>query len=452
MKKLLIGLAVLSLSLTTTIAYGAEGNDEYTVLLLHNNGLDGSQTFLDDSWVGNHIITPYGDVQIDTAQYKFGGASGLFDGDGDYLRIPDSNDWYFGSGDFTIDFWVMVNDNTISAPFLSQFFESGNRFYFIWDKDYGFAFGWQDNNITRAWYHNRIGGLPGWTPDNNTWHHIALVRDGGDIYFFADGVSQTVVEGVAISEDTIFGDIPSKLDTGRDWPLFYFNGWIDELRISKGIARWTSDFTPPTNEYGVSTEPPEADAGQDIVACVGDIITLDGSDSYDPDGVIESYTWRSLSDYNQTGICSEPICQVMVRGYSEELIELTVIDNYSTAATDTMIIFNCRMQNEYAPVLARIHNKQVRVGEILEFQVEATDPDGPTLHFSAENLPEGVTFDEDTQIFTWAPEEHQIGAHRGIKFIVSDGMFSDYETITIRVKKPRNNPPRIPEEVFSLPR
>jgi len=56
-----------------------------------------------------HTVTAYGNAQIDTAQSKFGGASGLFDGAGDYLSTPDSEDWNFGSGDFTIDFWVRFN-------------------------------------------------------------------------------------------------------------------------------------------------------------------------------------------------------------------------------------------------------------------------------------------------------------------------------------------------------
>jgi hypothetical protein len=56
-----------------------------------------------------HAVTAYGSAQITTGQSKFGGASGLFHGSGDYLSTTDSDDWTFGSGDFTIDFWVRFN-------------------------------------------------------------------------------------------------------------------------------------------------------------------------------------------------------------------------------------------------------------------------------------------------------------------------------------------------------
>ena len=55
------------------------------------------------------IVTANGNARITTGQSEFGGASGLFDGSGDYLSTPDSADWYFGTGDFTIDFWVRFN-------------------------------------------------------------------------------------------------------------------------------------------------------------------------------------------------------------------------------------------------------------------------------------------------------------------------------------------------------
>lgn len=79
--------------------------DTYTKLLLHCDGTDGSTTFSDNGVTG-HTVTANGNAQIDTAQSKFGNASGLFDGTGDYLTIPDHADWNFGTGNFTIDAWI----------------------------------------------------------------------------------------------------------------------------------------------------------------------------------------------------------------------------------------------------------------------------------------------------------------------------------------------------------
>jgi len=77
--------------------------DSYTKLLLHFDGPDGS-TVMQDSSGTNKVISAHGNAHIDASQHKFGSSSVYFDGDGDFLSIPDNDDWNFGSGDFTIDF------------------------------------------------------------------------------------------------------------------------------------------------------------------------------------------------------------------------------------------------------------------------------------------------------------------------------------------------------------
>src|SRR3989338_1134677 len=85
----------------------SETHDSYTKLVLHSNGTDGSTRFTDSAT--NKTTTAYGNAQIDTAQSKFCGASGLFDGTGDYLTLADSDDWSFGTGNWTIDCWSRFN-------------------------------------------------------------------------------------------------------------------------------------------------------------------------------------------------------------------------------------------------------------------------------------------------------------------------------------------------------
>ena len=84
-------------------------------------------------------MTAVNQAQIDTAQSKFGGASGLFDGTGDYLSSADSADWAFGSGDFTIDFWLRFATVTAQAAFLSQMDAGGDdrSFQFNYNSDGG---------------------------------------------------------------------------------------------------------------------------------------------------------------------------------------------------------------------------------------------------------------------------------------------------------------------------
>ena len=89
-----------------------------------------------------------------------------------------------------------------------------------------------------------------WLPVINTWYHLALVRNLSNLSFFVNGALQNTE---AISTDIIFNSSvdfyigENVIDRG-----YYFNGWMDELRISKGIARWLGSFTPPTKEYGTS--------------------------------------------------------------------------------------------------------------------------------------------------------------------------------------------------------
>jgi len=93
------------------------------------------------------------------------------------------------------------------------------------------------------------------------------------------------------------------------------------------------------------------------------------------------------------------------------------------------------------PVLEQIGDKAVNESELLEFTINATDPDGDTLTYSASNLPDGATFNPDTRTFSWTPSFEQSGTYHDVHFEVSDGELTDYEDITIVV----NNMNRAPE-------
>src|SRR3989338_6322305 len=98
-------------SATGKTVTNAEAHDSYTKLMLHMEGADAGTTFTDTETTPK-AVTANGNAQIDTAQSKFGGASGLFDGAGDYLTIPSSSAFDFGTGNFTIDFWVRLASNS----------------------------------------------------------------------------------------------------------------------------------------------------------------------------------------------------------------------------------------------------------------------------------------------------------------------------------------------------
>ena len=86
-----------------------------------------------------------------------------------------------------------------------------------------------------------------------------------------------------------------------------------------------------------------------------------------------------------------------------------------------------------APVLNPIGNKTVDEGDLLQFTLSASDPDGDALAYSATNLPEAASFDPSTRTFTWTPDYNQAGIYHNVHFQVSDGSLTDSKDITITV-------------------
>lgn len=225
------------------------GIDGYTKLMLHCNGTDASTTFTDSSSSG-HTMTANGDAQIDTAQSVFGGASGLFDGN-DYVSASDSDDFYFGTDDFTIDFRVRWNGTPGETGFIGQSNGGGSQ------PKWGFYWNVSGLSATNKLYFldqngsNSVTATTTWLPSADTWYHVAIVRNGNNWYFFVDGTQI----GTTVSNSHTVQQVSSELRVGSDGEDYkYLTGWLDEVRISKGIARWTSNFTPPTEAYSGALE------------------------------------------------------------------------------------------------------------------------------------------------------------------------------------------------------
>ena len=218
----------------------AGGLDSYTKLLLHCDGADASTTFTDSATA--KAVTAEGNAQIDTTQKVFGTASGLFDGTGDYLTVPDHADWDFGSGDFTIDFrarWASLPGNNTAMSMFGRYLSPANRMY-------GYAY-----NSSGTYQLALVVGdvlievVKNTSLSTNTWYHIALVRNGSNFLWFQDGVQ---VGTTSVDADAI-PDFDTTFDIGKSVAHPLHNGWIDEFRVSKGIARWTANFTPPVSAY-----------------------------------------------------------------------------------------------------------------------------------------------------------------------------------------------------------
>ena len=217
------------------------GIDSYTKLLLHCDGVDGSQTFTDSAT--GKTITAVGNAQIDTAQKKFGTGSALFDGTGDYLTTPDHADFNVGSGAFTFDWWIRFNSVAETQFIFDQKTGGVDRWYLMWYQP--------TTSLNLQVYASaaRVINLDAtWLPSVNTWYHVVLVRTGNTFKAFVDGsqIGDDVSDTSAIPNMAEVFYIAVKNDGTKA-----INGWIDEFRFSKGIARWTANFTPPLHSYGL---------------------------------------------------------------------------------------------------------------------------------------------------------------------------------------------------------
>ena len=115
-------------------------------------------------------------------------------------------------------------------------------------------FRWLSSNILQFTFDvggvNNVNMQRTWSPSANTWYHIALDRNGSNWYMFIDGVQLAA----AYSASNTFNNATGQLNVGAGYSPVgdFLNGWLDEFRISKGIARWTANFTPPTVAYGTT--------------------------------------------------------------------------------------------------------------------------------------------------------------------------------------------------------
>jgi hypothetical protein len=237
------------------------GNDSYTVSLLHMNGSNGSTTFTDNAAGGSHIWTAYGNAQISTAGPEFGTGAGSFVVTGDYIKTPYSSDFDFGTGDFTWDFWFkftslpsewwadllgLSDDNGINWMKFQVAYVSLGVYevdFFVYDLTLG------DPGNPLIYY-----ALPSWSPSINNWYHIAIVRSGTSLLLFIDGVSQSWSGDPTVGSKSLTetNHLPFYMGSAASFDGT-FNGQLDEVRISKGIARWTSNFARPTSEYTLSS-------------------------------------------------------------------------------------------------------------------------------------------------------------------------------------------------------
>lgn len=180
------------------------------------------------------IISVLGNTNVDTAVKKYGTGSAKFDGTGDVLTIPSNEDFAFGTGTFTIECWVRLNTLT-GTQILFDFRNDGTT-----PSSYAPILTSVSGTLTyQTLAGNRIVGT---TLTTSTWYHVALARSGSSTKLFLDGtqVGSTYTDTNAYIQGPL--TIGSQYNSSN--PV---NGYIDDIRISKGIARYTTSFVAPTS-------------------------------------------------------------------------------------------------------------------------------------------------------------------------------------------------------------
>ncbi len=185
---------------------------------------------------GKNVLETVGNAQISTTQSKFGGSSMAFDGTGDYLRPNNGQIFNFGTGDFTIEFWLYLTSVASQSTFVDCRPGSAGD-YILFD---------YDPTSKLRLYVNTTTVLSGTTLSTGQWYHIALARSGTSVAYYVNGTQSATG---TMSTNLLSAANPY---IGANYlPGSYLNGYIDDFRVTKGYARYTANFTPPAAAFPV---------------------------------------------------------------------------------------------------------------------------------------------------------------------------------------------------------
>ena len=226
----------------TGLPAGGDVNYNDVSVLLLMNGANGSTVFTDSS--NSSLSNSFLGVNISTAESKFGGTSAYFDG-GDYLQMSSSG-FDFGTGDFTIEFWQKMNSTSIAVNNQYGILQTSDQvggFKTSYTSGILVAFGVNGNgSITTNAAGTSITSSAG-VLTADSWEHVAVTRYNGTVKIFINGtqVATGSVTGVISGENLVVGGYYSAAWTST--------GYVDNFRITKGVARYTSNFSVPTAAF-----------------------------------------------------------------------------------------------------------------------------------------------------------------------------------------------------------
>jgi hypothetical protein len=173
-------------------------------------------------------------------QTKYAAYSMYFDGTGDYITLPPSSAFTFGTGDFTIEGWIYLTGLNATA---NGIFQQGTSFFpgSVVNTVAFATLNTSNFQIYAAGAQHNFS--PAVVPSLNTWYHFAVVRSSGTTKAYINGTS-----GISVSDATDYTGTYFGIGNIYGFNGYTQNGYIEDLRITKGLARYTANFTPPTSE------------------------------------------------------------------------------------------------------------------------------------------------------------------------------------------------------------
>jgi hypothetical protein len=195
-----------------------------------------------DSAMMNNAIT-VGAAQISTAQYKFGSSSISFNGTTSYLsNLNNSLNYAFGSGDFTIEFWLYAS-TLPTNPASAQLFDTRPA---STNGAYPLIYLYYDGTI--RFYVSSADRITSSTISTSTWYHVAVCRSSGSTKLFINGTQS----GSTYTDATVYlagNALIGASYSGNPTISNFLNGYLDDIRVTKGYARYTANFTAPTSAF-----------------------------------------------------------------------------------------------------------------------------------------------------------------------------------------------------------
>jgi len=192
-----------------------------------------------DNTMSNDLETA-GGASISTTQSKFGGSSMYFDGSGDYLQMQSSSqtqNFTFGTGDFTLEMWVYFNSVASGSLFEFRPASTNGAYPLVYFSSSGVL----------TYYANTAAQINSSSVSTGQWYHFAICRYSSSTKMFINGIQS----GSTYADTTNYlcrtGGPLIGVTSGLSGD--YLNGYIDDLRITKGIARYVQNFTPPTQAF-----------------------------------------------------------------------------------------------------------------------------------------------------------------------------------------------------------